>query len=60
MFGVNLFTIEIRALEFLIRRVYGAVSHNFQGTVKLRRLEYVSVAFTDQELKLVIENQNKK
>lgn len=36
MFGVHLFNIELRTLEFLIRRVYGAVSHNFSGTVKLR------------------------
>ena len=59
MFGVNLFNIEIRTLEFLIRRVYGAVSYNFSGTVKLIRLEDVSVAFTEEELKQTIESQNK-
>ena len=56
MFGVNLFTIELRTLEFLIRRIYGAVSFNFSGTVKLRRLEDVTVAFTQEELKQAIEN----
>jgi hypothetical protein len=29
MFGVNLFYIQLRTLEFLIRKVYGAVSYNF-------------------------------
>ena len=56
MFGVNLFTIELRTLEFLIRRIYGAVSFNFSGTVKLRRLEDVTVAFTQEELNQAIEN----
>jgi len=56
MFGSNLFTIEIRTLEFLIRRVYGAVSYKFSGTVKLRRLEDVSVAFTEEALKQAVES----
>ena len=58
MFGSNLFSIEIRALEFLIRRVYGAVSYNFSGTIKLRRLEDVSVAFTEEALKQAVESQS--
>ena len=47
MFGVHLFNIDHRALEFLIRRLYGAISHNFSGHIKLRRLEDVAIAFTE-------------
>ena len=47
MFGTNLFYVEIRTLEFLIRRVYGAISYNFQGVIKLRRLRDVETAFTE-------------
>lgn len=52
MFGINLFAIELRTLEFLIRRVFAAISHKFNGTtLKLRRLDDVKVAFTDREMK---------
>ena len=50
MFGTHLFLIELRTLEFLIRRLYAAISHNFAGVIKLRRLGDVSVAFTEQEM----------
>ncbi len=58
MFGLNLFFIEIRTLEFLIRRVYGAISYNFKGVIKLVRLQDVKPAFTETEFKKVIHHQN--
>jgi hypothetical protein len=54
MFGMNLFFIELRTLEFLIRRIYGAISYNFSGKIKLRRTENVEPAFTEEEMKLVL------
>ena len=47
MFGLHLFYIEIQTLELLLRRVYGAVTHNFEaGKVYLRAVEDVQPAFT--------------
>ena len=38
MFGLNLFYLEIDTLELMLRKVYRAVSFNFEaGKVKLRR-----------------------
>ena len=42
MFGLHLFYIELNTLEMLIRRIYQAVTHNFEaGKVQLRRVEDV-------------------
>ena len=47
MFGLHLFYIEIQTLELLLRRIYGAVTHNFEaGKVYLRSVEDVQPAFT--------------
>ena len=58
MFGQNLFYIDLRTLEFLVRRVYAAISYNFNGQIKLRRLQDIQPAFTDTELNEVIHKQN--
>lgn len=58
MFGVNLFFIELRTLEFLIRRVFGAISYNFSGTIRLKRIKDTKPAFTEAEFQKVIENQS--
>ena len=47
MFGLNLFYIELPTLEFLIRKVYHAISFKDQGKIKL--LYNVKPAFTEQE-----------
>lgn len=47
MFGLNLFYIELPTLEFLIRKVYHAISFSQLGKVIL--LENVKPAFTEQE-----------
>lgn len=50
MFGLHLFYIEPLTLELLLRRVYQAVTHNFEtGKVQLRRVEDVRPAFTEEE-----------
>ena len=50
MFGLHLFYIELQTLELLLRRVYGAITHNFEaGKVYLIRVEDVKPAFTEQE-----------
>ena len=39
MFGLHLFYIEVQTLELLLRRVYRAITHNFEaGKVYLRRV----------------------
>ena len=48
MFGLHLFYIELQTLEMLLRRVYRAITHNFEaGKVYLRRVEDVQPAFTE-------------
>ena len=48
MFGLPLFYIELQTLEMLLRRVYRAITHNFEaGKVYLRRVEDVQPAFTE-------------
>lgn len=49
MFGINLFFIELPTLEFLIRRVYAAVSFRHYNKIKLRFLSDVKPAFTEEE-----------
>lgn len=50
MFGLHLFYIELQTLELLLRRVYGAITHNFDaGKIYLVRVEDVRPAFTEQE-----------
>jgi hypothetical protein len=55
MFGLNLFYIDIKTLEFLVRRVYASISYNFQGQIKLRRLQDIEPSFTEDEFKSVIK-----
>jgi hypothetical protein len=52
MFGLNLFYIELPTLEFLIRKVYHAISFSQLGKVIL--LENVKPAFTEQEYNKVL------
>lgn len=60
MFGLHLFYIELQTLEMLLRRVYRAVSHNFAaGTVRLRRVEDVEPAFSEEEFNEALEIQKK-
>lgn len=47
MFGLNLFYIELPTLEFMIRKVYHAVSFKSSSQVKL--LQNVRPAFTENE-----------
>lgn len=58
MFGQNLFFIDPKTLEFLVRKVYAAISYNFNGKIKLRRLQDIQPAFTEVELNEVIHKQN--
>lgn len=58
MFGQNLFFIDPKTLEFLVRKVYAAISYNFNGKIKLRRLQDIQPAFTEIELNEVIHKQN--
>ena len=56
MFGLNLFYLEIDTLELMLRKVYRAVSFNFEaGKVKLRRCQDVEPAFTEKEFEKVLE-----
>lgn len=57
MFGQNLFFIDVKTLEFLVRRVYSAISYNFKGQIKLRRLENIKPAFSEEEFKEVVQKQ---
>lgn len=60
MFGLHLFYIELATLELLLRRIYQAVTHNFEaGRVFLRRVEDVRPAFTEQEFNEAVELQKK-
>jgi len=54
MFGINLFYIELPTLEFLIRRVYAAVSFRSDNKIKLLNLENVKPAFTEEEYNKVV------
>ena len=48
MFGLHLFYIELQTLEMLLRRVYRAITHNFEaGKVYLVRVDDVRPAFTE-------------
>lgn len=60
MFGLNLFYIDLPTLEFLLRGVYRAVSHNFNNKILLRHPEDVDPAYTQEELMKIIEKNKKK
>ena len=61
MFGLHLFYIELPTLELLLRRIYGAVTHNFQaGKVQMRRVQDVDPAFTEREFNEAIILQKKE
>lgn len=59
MFGLNLFYIELPTLELLLRRLYRAVSFQQKGKVRLRRMEDITVAFTQQEFEEAIYAKQK-
>ena len=61
MFGLHLFYIELQTLELLLRRVYGAITHNFEaGKIYLVRVEDVKPAFTEREFLEANELQSKE
>ena len=61
MFGLHLFYIEIQTLELLLRRVYGAITHNFEaGKVLLRRVQDVRPAFSEHDFLEAIELQRRE
>jgi hypothetical protein len=50
MFGLHLFYLEVPNLEILLRRVYRAITYNFEaGKVQLRSVKDVNPAFTEKE-----------
>lgn len=49
MFGLNLFYIELPTLEFLIRKVYVAVSYKDGQQLRLLALDSVRPAFTEEQ-----------
>lgn len=59
MFGLNLFYIEPPTLEFLLRRVFKAISAPIDGHVRLIRLEDVTPAFTEEEYEQSVANHDK-
>lgn len=58
MFGLNLFYIELPTLEFLMRRVYGAISFKENNQIKLLTLDSVRPAFSEEEYNQVIHKHN--
>ncbi len=54
MFGLNLFYIELPTLEFLIRKVYLAISYKDKQKVKLLALDSVRPAFTEEQFNKVV------
>ena len=60
MLGLHLFYIEIQTLEMILRKIYQAITHNFEaGKVFLRRVEDVRPAFTEAEFNEAIDLQKK-
>jgi hypothetical protein len=57
MFGLNLFYIELPTLEFLVRKVFQAVTFKFDGRLRIRSLADVKPAFTEEEYNLALEIQ---
>ena len=59
MFGLNLFYLDLNTLELMLRKVYRAISFNFEaGKVKLRRVQDVNPAFTEKEFDEALEKDN--
>ena len=54
MFGLNLFYIDEGTLEILLRHVFRNVSYNFDDRLRLRALECVDEAFSEEDLMQVI------
>jgi hypothetical protein len=50
MFGLNLFYIEESLMEVLLRHVFRCVSFNFDDRLRLRFLEGVDEAFSEEDL----------
>jgi hypothetical protein len=57
MFGLNLFYIQENMLEVLLRHIFRHLSYNFDDRVRIRCLDHVEEAFTEEELKEVIETR---
>jgi hypothetical protein len=58
MFGLNLFYIDERMLESLLRHIFKAISFNFDDRVRLRALVCIEQAFTEEELNEVMARTN--
>ena len=54
MFGLNLFYIEERMLEELLRHVYRCISFQFEDGMRLREFDSVEEAFTEKILNDII------
>ena len=59
MFGLNLFYIELPTLEFLIRKVYLAVSYKDKQQLRLLALDSVRPAFTEEQFNQVVYQKMK-
>lgn len=59
MFGLNLFYIDERTLESLLRHVFKAISYPFEDRVRLRDISCVEEAFTEDELNELIAKESK-
>jgi hypothetical protein len=54
MFGLNLFYIEESLLEILLRHVFRNISYNFEDRLRLRSLDCVDEAFSEEDLTEVL------
>jgi hypothetical protein len=54
MFGLNLFYIDERMLESLLRHIFKAISFNFDDRVRLRDVSCIEEAFTEDELQEIM------
>jgi hypothetical protein len=59
MFGLNLFYIDERMLESLLRHIFKAISFNFDEKVRLRDVSCIQEAFTEEELQDIMQHAHK-
>jgi hypothetical protein len=64
LFGVNILFLDIHQLELITRKIYSAVTFNFNaktnqpGGVQMRAYECIEPAFTEQSLLVAMQELN--
>jgi hypothetical protein len=58
MIGINLLYIELSEMELILRKLFQAVTYNFNGQIMLREINSISQAFSEKDLEKYTHDKN--